>query len=76
MARAYLMVWVKTGFEDAVREGLLDIKGVTSADLTTGNQDLIAVIEADTYEDIVQTVLGQVRTLRGVDRTVTSLAVR
>ena len=75
MARAYLSIMIRSGFEDVVREGLLDIKGVTAADLTTGGQDIIAVIEGDTYEDIVQSVLGQVRTLRGVERTSTSLVV-
>lgn len=75
MARAYLKIWVKSGSEDGVRDGLLAIAGVKSADLTAGEQDLIAVVEADSYEDVLQIVLGQVRTIKGVERTVTNLAV-
>lgn len=75
MARAYLRVWLASGHEDAVREGLLGIKGVSAADLTAGDQDLIAVVDAETYEDVVQIVLGQVRVLKGVEKTITSLAV-
>ena len=75
MARAYLRVWVESGHEDAVRMGLLETAGVSAADLTAGDQDIMAVVEADTYEDLLQIVLGQVRTMKGVQRTVTSLAV-
>ena len=75
MARAYLKIWTKTGKEGSVREELLDIKGVTMADLTAGEQDIIAVVEAETYEDLLQIVLGQVRPLHGIERTVTNLAV-
>ena len=75
MARAYLRIWVDSGFEDAVRGALVEIKGVTAADLTAGDQDLMVVVEADTYEDVLQIVLGQVRVLKGIQRTVTSLAV-
>ena len=31
------------------------------ADLTAGDQDLMVILEADSYEDAVQIVLGQVR---------------
>ena len=75
MARAYLKIWTKTGKEGSVREELLDIKGVTMADLTAGEQDIIAIVEADTYEDLLQIVVGQVRPLHGIERTVTNLAV-
>jgi DNA-binding Lrp family transcriptional regulator len=76
MARAYLRVWVESGREDAVRNELKRLNGVTSADLTAGDQDLMVIVEADSYEDIVQIVLGQIRVLKGVSKTITSLAVR
>ena len=75
MARAYLRVWVDSGQEDSVRGELLDTKGVKAVDLTAGDQDLMVILEADSYEDIVQIVLGQVRVLKGVAKTITSLAV-
>ena len=75
MARAYLRIWVDSGFEDALRGALLETKGVTAADLTAGDQDLMVVVEAETYEDVLQIMLGQIRVLKGIQKTVTSLAV-
>ena len=75
MARAYLKLWTKTGREGTVRDELLAIKGVTMADLTAGEQDIIAVVEADSYEDLLQIVVGQIRPLGGVERTVTNFAL-
>jgi len=75
MARAYLKIWTDSGREEGVREGLLAIAGVKAVDLTAGEQDIIAVVEAETYEDLLQTVLGQIRTMKGVQRTVTNLVV-
>ena len=75
MARAYLKIWTKSGKEGAVRDELLNIVGVQSVDLTAGEQDIIAVVEAETYEDVLQIVVGQIRPLNGIERTVTNLAL-
>jgi uncharacterized protein with GYD domain len=75
MARAYLKIWTKSGREGVVRDALLGTPGVQSADLTAGEQDIIAVVEADTYEDVLQIVLGQIRPMTAIERTVTNLAL-
>ena len=75
MARAYLKILVDAADEDRVLRELLEVEGVTMADLTMGDQDIIAVVEAETYDDIVQIVLGQVRRVHGVGRKVTNLAI-
>ena len=75
MVRAYLKIWTKSGREGQVREDLLAVKGVKMADLTAGEQDIMAVVEAEAYEDLLQIVVGQIRTLSGVERTVTNLAL-
>jgi len=75
MARAYLKIWTKSGREGTVREALLNIDGVQSVDLTAGEQDIIAVVEAETYEDVLQIVVGQIRPLNAIERTVTNLAL-
>ena len=75
MARAYLKIWTESGHEGAVREALLGTLGVESADLTAGEQDIIAIVEAETYEDLLQIVVGQIRPMKGIDRTVTNLAL-
>jgi uncharacterized protein with GYD domain len=75
MARAYLKIYVDGRNEERTLEDLLQIEGVKMADLTMGEQDIIALIEADSFDDIVQIVLGQVRRIAGISRTVTNLAV-
>ena len=75
MARAYLRIFVDSSDEDRILNELLKVTGIKLADLTMGDQDAIAVIEADTFEDIVQTVLGEVRRIRGITRTITNLSI-
>ena len=75
MARAYLKIWTASGQEGKVRDGLLGLQEVKSVDLTAGEQDIIAIVEADTYEDLLQIVVGQIRVMKGIERTVTNLAL-
>jgi len=75
MARAYLKIWTRSGKEGDVREELLAVAGVKQVDLTAGEQDIMAVVEAETYEDLLQIVVGQIRPMNGIERTVTNLAL-
>ena len=75
MARAYLKIKVETGKERSVRDALLRFDEVKGADLTTGDQDILASIEADSYEDILQVVIDRLRTLKGIESTVTDLVL-
>lgn len=73
MARAYLKINVKPGEERNVKEAVLKISGIKHADLTAGDQDIIALVEASTYDDILDLVLNKLRTINGVEKTVTNL---
>lgn len=75
MARAYLKIWTRSGKEGEVRDALLGVTGVQTVDLTAGEQDIIAVVEAETYEDLLQIVVGQIRLMKDIERTVTNLAL-
>ncbi|MCD6405177.1 MAG: Lrp/AsnC ligand binding domain-containing protein [Planctomycetes bacterium] len=75
METAYLKVWVSVGKEKVVVEALRSLPGVLRADLTTGEQDIIALIEAADYPGIVEALLTKVRAVEGVDRTVTNLVL-
>ncbi len=75
MARAYLKIFLNTNDEDRVLKEISEVQGVKSADLTMGDQDIIAIVESDTCDDIVQIVIGQIRRINGIERTVTNLAV-
>lgn len=75
MARAYLKIKVQMGKERAVRDALLHFSEVKSADLTTGDQDILVLVEADSYEDILLAVVDRLRALKGVKNTVTDLVL-
>ena len=75
MARAYLKIEVEMGKERSVRDSLLKFDEVKGAELTTGGQDVLALIEADSFEDILQMVVDKLRTLKGIKNTVTDLVL-
>jgi len=75
MAKAYLKVNVEMGRERSVRDALLKFDEVKEANLTTGGQDILALIEADSYEDILQVVIDRLRTLKGIVSTETDLVL-
>ncbi|MCD6232244.1 Lrp/AsnC ligand binding domain-containing protein [Candidatus Aerophobetes bacterium] len=73
MAKAYLKVKVEAGKERSVRDALLKFDEVKRADLTTGDQDILVLIEAPSYEDILGIVVDRLRALKGVKSTETNL---
>ena len=75
MAKAYLKIKVEVGKERSVRDALLRFDEVKEADLTTGDQDILATVEAENYEDILQVVIDRLRTLKGIIRTETDLVL-
>ncbi len=75
MARAYVKVNVAAGKEREVREALLRRPGVRSADITSGDQDIIALVEATSFDALLDMTLNQLRTIEGVTGTVTNLII-
>ena len=56
-----------------MRDALLKFDEVKRADLTTGDQDILVLIEAPSYEDILGIVVDRLRALKGVKSTETNL---
>jgi len=75
VARAYVKVNVAAGKEREVRDALLKRPGVKSADITSGDQDIIALVEAASFDALLDMTLNQLRTIEGVTGTVTNLIV-
>ena len=75
MSRAYLKISVNSGTEETVRDKLQKIDEIVSADVTAGEQDIIAQVEASTYDDILHVVVVKIRTIDDVVKTVTNLVV-
>lgn len=73
MAKAYLKVDVFPGKEREVKGAVLGIEGVRSAELTTGEQDLIVLVEGPSYEGILELIVNKIRRIDGIRRTVTNL---
>lgn len=75
MARAYVRVCIDPGFEKKIKEDLLQFKEVLSADLTAGEQDMIVLVEGQSYEEILNFVLKKIRRKAGVKITWTNFIV-
>ncbi len=75
MAKAYVKIWVEGGKEESVREALLGIDEVNVADVTAGEQDMIALIEAADHEKLLRLVMKRIRTIPGVMKTSTNLVL-
>ena len=75
MAKAYLKISVEAGMEREVCEALRKVPEVKTADLTTGDQDIIAMLEASSYETLLKIIVEEMRRIRGVSSTPTSLVL-
>ncbi|MBI5118701.1 Lrp/AsnC ligand binding domain-containing protein [Candidatus Poribacteria bacterium] len=75
MAKAYLKITVEAGKEREVCSALRRMPEVKSADLTTGDQDIIAVVEAASYEILLKTIIEKLRQVSGISGTSTSLVL-
>jgi len=75
MARAYLRICVSPGTEQGVRDALEKLGFIKTADLTTGDQDLIASVEGGSYDEILTNIVNQVRGIAGITDTSTSLVL-
>ncbi|MCW8138423.1 MAG: Lrp/AsnC ligand binding domain-containing protein [Planctomycetota bacterium] len=73
MAKAYVKVWVQPGMEKEVQRELLDVDEFMTADITAGEQDMICLVEAGSYDELLSTVMAKLRAMKGVTRTVTNL---
>jgi DNA-binding Lrp family transcriptional regulator len=75
VARAYVKINVAAGKERDVRDRLRKRTEVVSADLTSGDQDIIALVQAESFDELLDLTLNQLRTIEGVTGTVTNLVV-
>lgn len=75
LARAYVKINVAAGKERVVRDALLKRNEVRTADITSGDQDIIALVEAQNFDELLDLTLNQLRTIEGVTGTVTNLIV-
>jgi len=74
-AKAFVLIETAVGKTKDVATALKQIKGVKSVDAVTGPYDVIAIIEAETLNDIGDIVTEKIHPTTGISRTVTCLAI-
>ncbi|NCN65617.1 MAG: hypothetical protein GW779_06650 [Candidatus Altiarchaeum hamiconexum] len=72
VAKVYLKIDVETGKEKEVRDAMRKIKGVKRANLITGRHDIMALVEGETHDEIASTILGEIRKIKGINKTITN----
>lgn len=75
MARAYVLVKTDVGAAEKVQDELLRVSGVESADIVSGDCDLIVVVEGPSNEDIGRLVVRDIHGISGVGPTVTYVVI-
>ena len=74
-AKAFVLIETAVGRTREVSTRLGEIEGVKSVDAVTGPYDIIAVIEAESLNDIGDIVTGKIHPITGISRTVTCLTI-
>ena len=75
-AKAFILIETAVGKNKEVATALQQLKGVKSVDTVTGPYDIIAILEADSLNDIGEIVTGEIHPIIGISRTVTCLSIR
>jgi len=74
-ARAYVLVKTAVGKTKAVVTSMKKMDGIESVDTVTGPYDVIAVVEADTLNEVGDIITARIHTIDGISRTGTCLVV-
>ena len=74
-ARAFILIETAVGRTKEVVTALRQLEGVKSVDPVTGPYDVIAIVEAESLNDIGDLVTGKIHPVAGISRTVTCLAI-
>ncbi len=75
MARVYMLANVLPGKERSIRDTLRGTKGVSFADVITGQYDIAAILEGKDTNEVFNKILKEVRKIKGLTRTETFVAV-
>ena len=70
-SRAFILVETQVGKVQQVARSLRAQDGMVSAEVVTGNFDIIALVEAPDMASMADLVTGRVQGVRGVLRTIT-----
>jgi DNA-binding Lrp family transcriptional regulator len=72
--RAFILIETQVGRARQVAETLRSFQGVRSADVITGQFDVIALVEVQDLREMADLITARVQGIRGVVRTITCVA--
>ena len=75
-AKAFVLIETVVGKTKEVVSRVAKLKDIKSVDAVTGPYDVIAIIEAESLNDIGELVTGKIHPIAGISRTVTCVAIR
>ncbi len=75
MVSAFILIVADSGYERKIAEKLADADGVDEVDVIYGDYDLVAKIHVDEISKLGDFVMDKIRTIKGVRRTSTLIAV-
>ena len=75
MVTAYVTISSELGSEDDIRKELSSIEGVRESHVVYGVYDIVAVVEAESAEELNQIVFDKIRKLNRVKSTLTLIVV-
>ncbi len=73
--KAYILIHMQTGEIGGALDQLRQVKGVLQADMTFGQYDAVALVEAADLKALGRLVAWDIQTIPGVNETITCLAV-
>ncbi len=71
MVRCYILIKLLPGLEPDALAQIRATAGISDVDLVFGQWDAVAIAEAKTLFELAKTVVGDVRSIQGVQDTTT-----
>ncbi|MBD3204881.1 Lrp/AsnC family transcriptional regulator [Candidatus Bathyarchaeota archaeon] len=75
MVTAYITISTELGSEDEIKEAIEKLEGVRECSVVYGVYDLVAVVDADTTEELNDMVFNKIRKFNDVKSTLTLIVV-
>jgi DNA-binding Lrp family transcriptional regulator len=73
--KGYLLIEAKLGKADQVIKSADGMEGIVSIDKVSGSWDVIAVVTGESIKDIGELVVGKIRKIEGIEKTLTCFVV-
>lgn len=73
MVKGYILIKLVPGLESDALSQIRATQGVTDVNLVFGQWDAIAIAEAKSLFELARTIVGEVRSIQGVQDTTTLL---